>query len=80
MEKDIERICKNCLSWIIEVGGREGKGIKNARPCGDDRFSMNETPNYGEGLDEVFIVNALDDLGIIGTGPNFGCIHFKARS
>ena len=41
---------------------------------------MNETPNYGEGLDEVFIVNALDDLGIIGTGPNFGCIHFKARS
>ena len=67
---DMKLKCKNCKWWV---------GGKDQIPGGDGHKSC-EHPKVGGGSyvnKSRLRSDALNSYESIGTGPNFGCIHFE---
>ena len=79
MKKDIERICKNCESWDIFDCGYDDLISGSSRECNAVEIGFDVSMVGNHRLNYLFAdVFQEDDVPIL-TGPNFGCIHFKAR-
>ena len=79
MAKDIERICKNCFSWIpVDY---EFFPSSNLTVCQCESSKIwSWIPTYASmQFDDAFVPHKYPEMGAFCTGPNFGCIHFKAR-
>ena len=79
MKKDIERLCKNCEFWVGYE--QEAKGVEStgSKVCHTDAFRVSAYFRGSRESSFIFPDVKVGDTVRILTGPNFGCIHFKAR-
>lgn len=64
--------CKRCKWWTAEEEGTIGIPGDNHKPCMHPKVgggSYNDPARMGE--------DALNSYESIGTGPEFGCVHFE---
>ena len=79
MKKDIERICKNCESWMID--GRQYLISDNKFACVCDSPCLwGKLPIESLRSEwELFVRTTRQGEYRLIVGPEFGCTHFKAR-
>ena len=79
MRKKIERICKNCIFWHEADIVTNDLSFKGTDLCMSKEF-WSTVPGSEVNISRAVLVPDMDKCESgIQTGPNFGCIHFKAR-
>ena len=79
MKKKIERICKNCESWI-DIGYRFFPSTNlQFFPCNSRKIWNFKPEAENAEFDDAILPALFPNAMAFCPGPNFGCIHFKAR-
>ena len=73
--------CKNCIHWKKHEPEGKNNYLLFAGDCDSEKFIYSEELNFGEKpQDDMMEYGDFEGYSAsFYTGPEFGCIHFKAK-